>query len=242
MITGRSASRRSAAARATSGTGPPDDSATQPPRGSGGSGRRLGEHDVHREVDEGGPGVRRDGRGQRLVDERRDLGRRLGRRRQLGQRPHEGHVVELLQRALAPAHRRGTAAEDEHRRAVLLRRGDRAHPVRHAGAGGQRSHAGLSGDLGPALGGEGGGRLVAHVDEVDALLAAAVVDREQMPAGQREELGHAVRLEALGHQPPPVELRGLLGLGAHRAGPYRQMSRPCRSRLWDPGRPRTMRS
>ena len=156
---------------------------------------------------------------------------------QLGERAHEGHVVELLQRALAPAHRRRAPAEHEHRRAVLLGGGHRAHAVGDAGPGGERRHAGLAGDLGPALGGEGGGRLVAHVDEVDALLAAAVVDREQMPARQREELGHPVRLQALGHQPTPVELRGLLGLGAHGRGPYRQMSAPCRSRLWDRARP-----
>jgi hypothetical protein len=45
---------------------------------------------------------------------------------------------------------------------------------------------------------------VANVDEVDALLAAAVVDREQVPAGQREELRHAVRLQAPGDQPAAV--------------------------------------
>ena len=88
-----------------------------------------------------------------------------------------------------PQRHRGRApAEHEHRRAVLHRRGHRAHPVRDPGAGGQRRHARLARDLRPALGGERGGGLVAHVDEVDPLRAAAVVDREQVPAGEREQL------------------------------------------------------
>ena len=76
------------------------------------------------------------------------------------------------------------------------------------GPGGERAHARLARGLGPALGGEGRRLLVAHVDDVDALLAAAVVDREEVPAGEREQLRHPVRLQALRHQPPAVE-RGL---------------------------------
>ena len=75
-------------------------------------------------------------------------------------------------------------------------------------------HAGLAGGLGPALGGERGRLLVADVDDVDALLAAAVVDREQVAAREREQLRHAVRLEALRDQPAAVQPRALLGLRA----------------------------
>ena len=78
-------------------------------------------------------------------------------------------------------------------------------PLVTPGPGGQRRHAGLARDLRPALGGERGGRLVAHVDEVDALLAAAVVDREQVAAGEREQLGHAVGLQPPGDQPAAVQ-------------------------------------
>ena len=42
------------------------------------------------------------------------------------------------------------------------------------------------------------------VDDVDALLAAAVVDREQVAAGQREQLGDAVAGEAAGDQAAAV--------------------------------------
>ena len=48
-----------------------------------------------------------------------------------------------------------------------------------------------------------GSRLVADVDDVDALLAAAVVDREQVAAGQREQLRDPVGGEAAGDQPAP---------------------------------------
>ena len=163
-----------------------------------------------------GPGVRRERGGQRLVDEPRDLGRRLRRRRELDQRRDERHVVDLLQRALPPAHRGRTAAEDEHRRSVLLGGGQRAHPVRHARPRGQRRHAGTAGHLGPALGGERGGRLVADVDDVDALRAAAVVDREQVAARQREQLRDAVGLQPPRDEAPAMQAGRLLGLRAHR--------------------------
>ena len=123
-------------------------------RGAVGLGR-LHEHEVEREVDE------RRARSAGVTAAVSASSTRPGisavasaRGRELGQRAHERHVVDLLQRALAPAHRRRAAAEHEHRRVVLLRRGDRAHAVGHARAGGQRRHAGLAGDLGPALGGE----------------------------------------------------------------------------------------
>ena len=43
-------------------------------------------------------------------------------------------------------------------------------PLVTPGPGGQRRDARLARDLRPALGGERGGLLVAHVDEVDPLL------------------------------------------------------------------------
>ena len=104
-----------------------------------------------------------------------------------------------------PSARRRSSAEHNDRRVAGLRGGHRAHPVRHARPGGQRAHAGLARDLRPALGGERRRGLVAHVDDVDALLAAAVVDREQMPAGQREQLAHAVGLQAPRDEPSAVK-------------------------------------
>jgi len=45
---------------------------------------------------------------------------------------------------------------------------------------------------------------VANVDDVDALRPAAVVDREQMPTREREELRDAVRLQPAGDEWPPT--------------------------------------
>ena len=78
-------------------------------------------------------------------------------------------------------------------------------PLVTPGPGGQRADARLARRLGPALGREGGRLLVAGVDDVDALLAAAVVDREEVAAGEREQLRHAVGLAAAW---PPGARRG----------------------------------
>ena len=161
---------------------------------------------VQREVQEDGARVRRERRGDRLIDQVLDLARGVGRRGQLHERAHERNVIDLLQRALPPAEGRRATTEHQHRRVVLVRRAERAHPVGHPGTGGQRTHAELARDLRPALGGERGGLLVADVDDLDALLAAAVVDREQVPAREREQLADAVGAQALGDQPPAVEL------------------------------------
>ena len=53
---------------------------------------------------------------------------------------------------------------------------------------------------------------MAHVDEVDPLRAAAVVDREQVAAGEREQLAHAVGLQAARDQPAAVQGLGRFGL------------------------------
>ena len=70
-----------------------------------------------------------------------------------------------------------------------------------SGAGGQRADARGPRRLRPALGGERGGLLVADVDDVDALLAAAVVHREEVTARKGEELGDSVGLQAAGDEP-----------------------------------------
>ena len=105
-------------------------------------------------------------------------------------------------------------------RVVLLRGAQRAHPVRHARPGRERADPRLARHLRPALGREGGGGLVAHVDEVDALRPAAVVDREEMAAGEREQRRDAVRLEAAGDEAPSMHRGGLGGLGGHGGGTY----------------------
>ena len=180
-----------------------------------GGGLGLHEHVVEREVQEGGARVGLDRLAHRALQQRRDLGRGPRGGGELDQRGHERDVVDLLQRALAPAEGGRAAAEDQHRRVVLVRGGDRAHPVGHPRPGGQRAHAERAGHLGPALGREGRGLLVADVDDVDALLAAAVVDREQVPAREREQLAHALGLERPGDQASTVKRGVGVGIGGH---------------------------
>jgi len=75
---------------------------------------RLHEDVVQREVEKGRAAVRGPRREQRVVDEPLNLIGAFRRRRQLRERAHERHVVDLLQRALAPAERRRAPAEHDH--------------------------------------------------------------------------------------------------------------------------------
>src|SRR4051812_4888704 len=148
---------------------------------------RLAEHVIHREIDERDSGRRTDGGPQRIVDQRPDRIGRLRGCREPRQRRHERHVVDLLQGPLPPAQRGRATAEYQQRRLVLLCGSHRAHPVGDARARGEGGDAGHSGHLRPAFGGECGGLLVPGVDQPDVLGAAAVVDGEQVPAGERED-------------------------------------------------------
>ncbi len=153
----------------------------------------LHENVVQGEVHERGPAVGSKRGGERLVDEAGNLCGALGGDRELGQGADERDVVDLLQRAHPPASGGGAPAEDDHRRVVGLCGAHRAHAIGDAGSGRERADAGLARDLRPALGGERGRGLMADVDDVDPLLATAVVDREQVSAGEREQPADAVR-------------------------------------------------
>ena len=185
---------------------------------------RGSECNVHREVDERHARRRADGGSQRVVDHRRHRIRRGRGARVARQGCDERHVVDLLQRAHPPAHRGSAPAEDQHRRLVLLRRGHRTHAVGDARAGGQCRDTGDPGHLRPALGRECRGLLVAGVDQTDALGAAAVVDREQVPTRQREN-----GVDTAGPQPSRHELARVDGTSgsfvAH--GPKRSQLGTC---------------
>ena len=211
------------------------------------SGRDLGvalhEDDVERVVEEG-----RAGRSGAAMSKARAVASpiragildRLGR---LRQRRDERKVVDLLEAAGAPAHLRGPTAEDDDRRAVGAGAGDGAHPVGDAGSRGQRADARRPRRLRPTLGGEGRGLLVADVDDRDALLAAAVIEAEEMAAREREEVGDPARAKRLGRQPAamtgarirdPLLLSLLLG-GHGRERTRRGRLRPGRAAHRNPG-------
>ena len=170
MITGRSASASSVAGAldrgAVGGRQRAAGRAARPAPPCSGASMKTTSSGRSRKV---GPVGGRSAGGERLVEQLGDLGGVERGLRAARQRAHERHVVDLLQRSLAPAHLGRAAAQHDHRRVVLVRGGDRAHAVGDAGTGGQRADARLARDLRPALGRERRRRLVAHVDQVDAL-------------------------------------------------------------------------
>ena len=180
-------------------------------RGIGG-----GEEHVEGHVDVGGSAVG----GERRRGGRLDLGgdrlRRQGRRRAPGDARHQREVVDLLERATPPARRRGAAADHEHRRSCEVGSGHRAHPVRHPGAGGEHGHAEAAGELGPALGREARGLLVAGVDHAHPTVVQPVVDGEEMPAREGEHRVDPAPVQHLGGDVPPVSLHGLSRLSLLR--------------------------
>jgi len=106
-----------------------------------------------------------------------DLGNdRLCRRRGgrgLRDRRDDRDVIELLQRARTPPGLRRAPGEDHHRRAVHVRRRQRAHAIRHPGPRGQRGTPEPARHLRPSLGRERRRLLVPHVDEPQAGSPAA---------------------------------------------------------------------
>ena len=84
------------------------------------------------------------------------------------------------------------------------------------GPGGHHRHAGPPGDARPAVGGMRGGLFVAHVDDADALVEAAVVDRHHVPAAKGEDERHLLGAQRARHQPSAVN------------GPHQSLSRLAR--------------
>ncbi len=186
--------------------------------------RRGSAPGVERDVDERRTTMGRARGAQRGVDELGNLfGRGRGARR-LRDRRDDRHVVELLQRSGAPPRLRRASAEDEHRRPVERRRRDGAHAVRDARPRGQRGCAGPARHLRPTLRRERRRLLVARVDQPDAGLDAAVVEREEVPARQREQRVDVVAAQRLGRQPAAVGLELLRHAAGARSTPSRKPS------------------
>ena len=150
---------------------------------------------VERDVHEHRAGAPAERRAHALRRHTVGLIRRRERHRLLRQALHDLDVVHLLQRAHAPPGVGRAAPDDEHRAVGRLRLGERRGGVGHAGPGSDGRDADLSCHLGPPLGRERGGLLVAHVDDPDAVLGRAGEDRPDMAAVQREEVTDSRVLE-----------------------------------------------
>ena len=150
--------------------------------------------------------VRLGGQPERLVHPGADLRGVVLGPGLLGDGPEQPGMVELLQAAGAPPRVGGPAAEDDHRRAVEVGRGDGADAVGHPGPRGQHGQPREPGQPGGGLRGEHGGLLVPHVQQPHRRVRVhrRVVEREHVPAGQREHGLHAVRPGRRHGQPAPV--------------------------------------
>jgi hypothetical protein len=163
--------------------------ATSSGSGSAPEGTAVGEHYIDREVDEHRSPVWCQRRHDRIVDDRRDVFDGGDRAGELRDGRQQGHVVELLQRAGAPPSLWGATTQHNDCRAVEVRLCDGRHAVGDAGTGREDGEPGPACETGIALGGEGGGLLVPHVDDPSGRIALdrRVEEREDVPTRQREQ-------------------------------------------------------
>ena len=130
---------------------------------------------------------------------------------ELGDRANHAEVIHLLQRALAQLAERTLATEDENRRVRAPSVCDPRHTIGHTGARGDRRDTDLPGVAArPGIGGVRRGLLVANVDDPDALVEAAVVERHDVPARQCEEHLDAGLLEGARREFATVNRHGFI--------------------------------
>ena len=138
--------------------------------------------------------MRRVGEGERLVERGADLGGVVDRPRAFGDGGEQRGLVQFLQEALPPAVVGRPAADDHQGGAVEVRGGYAAHPVGHPWAGGEGRPASPPREFADGFGREDRGLLVADVEQAHRRVSfdRTVVDREDVPAGEREEGVYAV--------------------------------------------------
>ncbi len=165
--------------------------------------RRAGRaHQVLRQEQGRRPGPSPGHRLERPAHQRRDLVDPPERAAPLRHRAEDPLEVDLVIVAALAVQRIGVdlAGEQEDRHRVGPALGDAGQRVGRAGAGGGADHPGLAGDPGRAVGGEGGGLLVADQERPDrAGPRQGVVDRRRVRARHAEQAAHSPAGQAL-HQ------------------------------------------
>ncbi len=155
--------------------------------------------------------------GHRLAEGHRDhVGDALGRhdvRGELRDRRHHVDVRQVLQGAHLVLVQGALAADQQERALGAQRVGDAGDGVGRARAGGDDGTAGLAGDARVGVGGVRGDLLVADVDDLDALVDAAVVDVDDVAAAEGVDDVDPLRLQGLRDQ---VAAGDHLGLGPRR--------------------------
>jgi hypothetical protein len=159
----------------------------------------------HGDLEERGAGDPGDRVSDRELDVLRDAVRLVDGVGELGDGPHHADVVHLLQRSPAQVVERTLASDDQDRRVGAPGVGDAGDTVRNAGAGRDGGDADLAGVAArPGVGRVHRRLLVADVDDPDVLVDAAIVERHDVAAGEREQALDARLLERAGCELPSV--------------------------------------
>ncbi len=136
----------------------------------------------------------------RHLDIERDAVDVLDRVRPLADRCRRQHLALLLERAHAVAVGLRSAADQDHRPAILLRVGEAREAVDDAGAGHDDARARPAGQVADGAGGVGRGLLVTHADIGQADLLRRVGDRTDGEPDDAEHVFDALLLQAFRQQ------------------------------------------
>ena len=170
--------------------------------------------EVDRDLDEDGAGLAGEGHVDRAREVLRDEARLGDGPGALGDGRQERHLVHLLEGAPALQAEGRSPADQEERapRGVGVRHaGDR---VGHAGARHHHGDAEATGEPRPRVRGVRRRLLVTDVDDADPVTEAGVVDREDVPAAEREDRGDALAGEDPRDQLAPGQVGHATGLAA----------------------------
>ena len=162
--------------------------------------QRLRVQEIDRRLDEDRPRhplPRHPAGALELAPQRRQRGGRGG---PFGDRPHEGQLVDVLERASPPQHGGRGAAQQHQRRLGELGVLDGGEGVGDARPGRDRHRAEGAGEPRQGIGREDGARLVADIHHPQAARLGAGQDGRDVAAAEREEVGHAVARQDPGHQ------------------------------------------
>ena len=151
----------------------------------------LREQEIDGDLDEDRPrpaGERSANRGRQRLG---DLARLRDGPRALRDRPQQRHLLHLLEGAEAAQAERSGAPDEEHGTPRRIRVGDAGHRIGHARPRRDDRDAEIAGETRPGIRGMRSRLLVAQIDDADPLAEAAVVDRQDVAATQREHVAHA---------------------------------------------------
>ena len=116
----------------------------------------------------------------------------------LDARAGDTHRIDFLERIGTDHRGRHLPGQDHHRDGIHVGRGDTGHGIGRTGTGGDQHHTDLAGRARIAIGGMGGGLLVAHQDVTHLfLLEDGVIDMQHGAARVTPDVLHAFVFQCL---------------------------------------------